>query len=95
MTDTMDSQSIPACRDCEHYCEDDIFSFCKFHYFETPNYITGTINKTELPCYRARGYEKYCGHKGKNFKQRQAPVGDEVPSFRDVVKGFFKMDWLF
>ena len=95
MTDTMNSQSIPACRDCEHYCEIDIFSFCKYHYTEKPDYITGTINKVELLCNDVRKNEKYCGHEGRNFKQLQEPVKDEVPSFREVVKGFFKMDWMF
>jgi len=96
MTDIMTSHSIPACRECEYYCDDDEwFPCCKFHYFEDPNYITGTINKVELLCYYAREKERYCGHKGRNFKQRQVPVKVEVPSFRKVIKGFFKMDWLF
>lgn len=91
----MTSQSIPACHECEHYYEDDIFCVCKFHYFEKPNYITGTISKVELFCHDARENEKYCGHEGRNFKQRQVPVEYDAPSFRDVVKGFFKMNWLF
>ena len=92
------TKSIPACRECEYSYnltgDDDFPIFaCKFHYFEEPNYITGVINKVSLYCDDAREREKYCGHEGKNFKQRQIVVEEKKESslmkgLKGIVKTF-------
>ena len=46
-------------------------------------------------CVDAREKDRYCGHEGKNFDQRQIPVEENEESFWEYVKGFFAMNWMF
>jgi len=90
----MTSQSVPACLECKHYYTEMDIPFCKFHYFEKANYVTGTIHKMDILCVEARKDKKLCGHEGKNFEQREESYEEEVMSFWEAVKGFFTHQWL-
>lgn len=85
--------SIPACKNCEHYYEDEFLmvGFCKFHYFENPDYINGKVNKVDMMAYKVREDEDLCGHGGKDFKEREEVEGEEEGKlgFWDIVRRIF------
>jgi hypothetical protein len=84
----MVSQSIHACKDCKYfYEEDNLIPLCKFHYFEKPNYIHGTIEKINMLAFQARESETRCGAVGKNFEQREIDEKEEKYfSLREYLK---------
>jgi hypothetical protein len=92
----MTSQTIPACKDCNHYhVVADFIPCCKIHYFEEPDYINGIMDKIEMIAINARENEKRCGPEGKDFEQREVVEEEETFSYRKWIKGFFTDPWMF
>jgi len=84
----MTTQTIPACKDCKHYDEEMDFPVCKFHYFETPDYVSGVVYKINRFCPDTRKNQDLCGHEGRDFEQREVVEEQETFSYRKWIKGF-------
>ena len=83
--------TIPACKECKHYDEEMDFPVCKFHYFETPDYVSGVVYKINRFCTDTRKNQDLCGHEGKNFKQREIPFEVKEMSKWGHFKNFLSL----
>ena len=96
------TSQIPACKNCKHYDKEMDFPVCKFHYFETPDYVSGVVYKINRFCPDTRKNQDLCGHEGKNFEMKEFVEEEETFSVRKYLKekivnfalvlGVFKME---
>jgi len=82
------TSQIPACKNCKHFqsSSDEMFSTCDRYYYETVDYLNGTVTRNNSLALAVRDKEEFCGREGKNFEMKEFVEEEETFSVRQYLK---------